>query len=116
MSKESVPKTLHQWEKILAASEANAEDLRYLQKERTELQEIVERVKHLWNQQAALAAQRQQVTRNLEEAKERGRQIAVRMRNGIRTRYGLKGEKLTEFGLRPRRGRRRNQEEETPPE
>ncbi len=32
-----------------------------------------------------------------------GRELATRVRNGIRTQYGLKGEKLTEFGLKPRR-------------
>lgn len=64
MSKESVAKTLHQWEQLIAASDANSEDLDHLAKERAELKDLAQKVKRLQEQQDALAAQRQQVTRD----------------------------------------------------
>ena len=30
-------------------------------------------------------------------------ELVTRLRNGIRTKYGLRSEKLTEFGMQPRR-------------
>jgi hypothetical protein len=104
MSKESVAMTLARWEQLLAAWEANPGDLSHLEEYRVELQELVDRIKTLGGEQDALNARKQQVTRDLDTAKERGREIAVRVRIGIRSRYGDSGEKLIEFGLKPRRG------------
>ncbi|MFL6192929.1 MAG: hypothetical protein ACJ75H_02065 [Thermoanaerobaculia bacterium] len=104
MSKESVATTLRQWEQLLAAWEANAEAMGFFDAERAELRTLVERVQDLVREQAALNAKKQQVTRDLDAAKDRGRELASRMRAGVHTRYGLSGEKLLAFGLRPRRG------------
>jgi hypothetical protein len=104
MSKESVAMTLARWEQLLAAWEANPGDLSHIEEYRVELQQLVDRIKELGGEQDALNARKQQVTRDLDTAKERGREIAVRVRTGVRSRYGDSGEKLTEFGLRPRRG------------
>ena len=103
MSKESVAKTILQWERLIAASESNSADLDYLAAEREELRQMLERVKKLKQEQDALTAAKQQVTRNLDAAKAGGREIAVRMRYGIKSRYGYKDEKLVQFGLKPRR-------------
>ena len=104
MSKESVAMTLARWEQLLAAWESNAEDLGLIEEYRAELQELVQRVRELSSEQDALNARKQQVTRELDAAKERGRDLAQHVRMGIHTRYGRKSPKLTEFGLRPRKG------------
>lgn len=101
MPKESLAVTVGQWEQILDASEANEADLAFLEPYREELRELRQRALELSVRQAALAAERQQVTRDLDAVKERGREIATRLRLGIRTQYG-EAEKLVEFGLRPR--------------
>jgi uncharacterized coiled-coil DUF342 family protein len=106
MSKESLATTLHQWEHLLAASEANADELDYLRELREELQDLAEKARKLRGEQDALNARKQQVTRDLDAVKERGREVAVQVRMGIKTRYGFGGEKLIEFGLRPRKGKR----------
>lgn len=103
MSKESLAKTLRQWERLIAASESNSAELDYLVEEREKLREMVERVKQLKSEQTALTAAKQKVTRDLDAAKEGGREIAVRMRYGIKSRYGYKAEQLVQFGLKPRR-------------
>jgi hypothetical protein len=107
MSKESVAKTILQWERLIAASESNAAELDYLAEDRENLRKMLERVKKLKSRQDKLTAEKQQVTRDLDAAKEGGREIAVRMRYGIKSRYGYKDEKLIQFGLKPRRKPRR---------
>lgn len=102
MPKESLNVTVRQWDQILDASDANGEDLAFLESQRSELRELRDRAMALSVRQAALAAERQQVTRELDAVKERGRDIATRLRLGLRTHYG-EAEKLIEFGLRPRR-------------
>jgi hypothetical protein len=68
------------WEQLLTKVSANATDLSFLEDSR-----------------AALAT-------TLQGAKDTStRRSTVRLRNGIRTRYGLKAEKLAELNLRPRR-------------
>ncbi|HEV2844405.1 MAG TPA: hypothetical protein VG477_06145 [Thermoanaerobaculia bacterium] len=115
MSKESVAKTILQWERLIAASESNSADLDYLAAEREELREKLAHVKTLKQEQDALTAAKQQVTRNLDAAKADGREIAVRMRYGIKSRYGQKDEKLVQFGLKPRRKPRRRSQKELEP-
>lgn len=116
MSKESVAKTILQWERLIAASESNAEELDYLAADREKLRKMLDRVKKLQQKQNALTAQKQQVTRDLDAAKEGGREIAVRMRYGIKTRYGYKDEKLIQFGLKPRRVSRKKPRKGEKPE
>ena len=118
MSKDSLATTLDQWEQLLAPWRLDPEELDYLdlKDQLTELQELSERVKRLSDEQAALDARKQQVSRELDEAKKGGREIAVRIRNGLRSRYGRSSEKLTLFGLRPRRGRKPSPSRESPTE
>lgn len=116
MSKESVAKTILQWERLIAASESNSAELDYLATEREELHKMLERLKELKQEQDALTAKKQQVTRDLDAAKEGGREIAVRMRYGIKTRYGYKSEKLIQFGLKPRRVSRKKPRKGEKPE
>lgn len=106
MPKESLAVTLSQWEELMDACEANPEDLEFLLDLRDELRNLSERAKELSLRQDALNAQKQQVTRDLDAVKQRGRDIVLRVRDGVRTRYGKRSPKLTEFGMRPRKERR----------
>jgi hypothetical protein len=103
MSNESLATTLRQWEQLLAAGEGNAEDLGYLLEYREELQGLVAKARELSGRQDALNAMKQQVTRDLDTVKERGRELAQLMRMGVHTRFGRKDPKLIEFGLQPRK-------------
>jgi chromosome segregation ATPase len=104
MPKESLALTLTQWEQLIGACEANAEELTPLLELREELLDLSERAKELSVRQDALNAQKQQVTRDLDQVKQRGREIALQLRDGVRSRYGKRSAKLTEFGMRPRKG------------
>lgn len=116
MSKESVAKTIAQWERLIAASESNADELGYLAADREKLRKMLDRVKKLDQKQATLSAQKQQVTRDLDAAKDGGREIAVRMRYGIKTRYGYQDDKLIQFGLKPRKPSKRKPRKGKKPE
>jgi hypothetical protein len=119
MPKESLAVTLSQWDELIGACEANAEDLEdldFLLELRAELRDLSEKAKELSVRQDALNAQKQQVTRDLDQVKQQGRELALRVRDGVRTRYGKRSAKLTEFGMRPRKGRDLPPGGETPQE
>jgi hypothetical protein len=90
-------------DKLLATLEANGVELGHLEVARSQLAAAVEGAKAASLRQSAFKAQFQQSTRDLEGFVAQGREMTTRLRNGIRTQYGLKGEKLAEFGLQPRR-------------
>jgi uncharacterized coiled-coil DUF342 family protein len=116
MPKESLAMTLSQWEQLIGACEANTEDLTYLLELREELRDLSEKARELSVQQDTLNASKQQVTRDLDQVKERGREIALRVRDGVRAAYGKRSAKLTEFGMRPRKRRSLPAGGETPQE
>jgi hypothetical protein len=103
MSSQSFAAIVTDWEQLLVKIFANAPDLSFLEGTRIELALSLQGAKEANARQATFKAQFQQATRDLEEHIARGRELATRLRNGVRTRYGLSGEKLTDFKLRPRR-------------
>lgn len=56
--------------------------------------------------QAALKAQSQKASRDIDGFVARGRDLATRLHDAIRSEYGRTAENLTEFGLNPRRSRK----------
>lgn len=103
MPKASLADHSLEWFKLLASVEANNQDVPYLKELRDELELVLDSVKALDQERAALEARKQQITRDLQALKSRGRLVAARLRSGLRTRYGFGSEKLVEFGMRPRR-------------
>ncbi|HWM90403.1 MAG TPA: hypothetical protein VN493_06515 [Thermoanaerobaculia bacterium] len=53
--------------------------------------------------QATLRGQSQKASRDTDGHVARGRDLATRLRDGIRAHYGREEEKLAEFGMNPRR-------------
>jgi hypothetical protein len=83
--------------------DVNKVDLAHLEPQRARLAVVSESAKATKVKQEALKAQVQQTTRDLEGLMKEGRDLFSRLRFGVRTQYGLKSEKLTEFGMKPRR-------------
>jgi hypothetical protein len=107
MANQSFAVTTTDWEQLLVKIMANAGDLTFLEGTRNELAVVLQGAKEANARQATFKAEFQQATRDLEEQMARGRELATRLRNGVRTRYGLAAEKLADFKLRPRRIRTR---------
>jgi hypothetical protein len=92
-----------QWEKLLKSIEANQADLPFLADPRSQLVRVVEGLKAAIVRQDMFRSQSQQTTRDMEGFLDQGRDLATRLRNGVRTQYGVRGEKLLEFDMKPRR-------------
>jgi len=103
MPKTSFADIVTDWEQLLTKVAANAADLGFLDDNRAALATVLQAAKDASARQSTFKAQLQQATRDLEQSLLQGGDLATRLRNGIRTRYGLKAEKLTDFNLRPRR-------------
>jgi len=118
MSSQSFAAVVTDWEQLLVKILANASDLSFLEGTSNDLAFSLQGAKEANLRQATFKAQFQQATRDLEVHLIRGRELATRLRNGIRTRYGLSGEKLTDFKLRPRRtkAKAKASDPETPPQ
>lgn len=115
MPRNTFPGTMGEWENLAVTVEVNAGELAYLAEPRTQLVFNMEGAKAASIRQAAFKAQFQQATRDLEVFLRTGGDFATRIRNGIRTQYGMKSEKLAEFGLQPFRKRSRTKKGEPGP-
>ena len=104
---------LKRWDVILVAAEANAgepgfEDLRF------QLDAAFGAARGALAQQALLRSQLQQATRDLDDFMANGKEAYSRLRRVVKGRYGLRSEKLAEFGLQPLRPAQRAIKEKPP--
>jgi hypothetical protein len=85
----------------LAATVAAAPGLDHMNPQLEELRQALEEAREAEQRQLAHRAAAQQATRDLEEAKHRAHEAAVRLRSGLWGHYGRTGKELIAFGLRP---------------
>jgi len=90
-------------ERLLVTIDANKADLAHLEPLQAQLAPIVDGAKEALVRQGTLKAEAQQASRDLDGFLTKGRDLASRLRHGIRAQYGTTTEKLVEFGLKPRR-------------
>jgi hypothetical protein len=100
MPKQSFADIVTDWEKLLATVNANKDDLQFIDGFRQQLVTELAGARDASMRQAAAQAEAQQATRDLEDALQRGSDMADHLRSGIKTRYGKRNEKLKEFGLK----------------
>lgn len=93
------------WDQSASAAEANAAELPHLEAPRSKLQGLSTQVRNLLLEQDALAARKQEITKQLARALRQGNALAAFIRAGAREQFGPTSEKLTEFGRVPFRGR-----------
>jgi hypothetical protein len=108
MYKKSLPRSLAQWEQLLAGVEANREALPHVDVYRAQLEAEMSDVRAAQSRRSALHAESLQTTRNLLSFAERGEELAARIRAGIALQYGPRSEKLVEFGMKPTHRRRKS--------
>jgi hypothetical protein len=99
---------IEKWDQLANAVEVNA--LPLLQTEREQLQAAVVKARELSKRQDAERAVAQQTTKELQAVMLNGRELSLRLRNGVTAVLGPKNEKLVEYGLRPQRRRTRSKE------
>jgi hypothetical protein len=116
MPKQSFADLMTDWEKLLAAVVANQTDLPYIDGYKQQLEVEMTGAKAASLRQSASQAVAQQASRDLEGFIQRGQDLASRIRGGVRSKYGIKGEKLKEFGLKVfRGGKKKGSPKKSPP-
>ena len=88
---------------LLVTIQANTADLAHLEETRLQLAASMDVARGVSVRQDTVRSLFQQATRDLEKAMSDTQELITRLRNGIRTKYGLRSEKLAEFGMQPRR-------------
>jgi hypothetical protein len=104
------------WEQLLASIAANTDELgAALQTERTELEQLLAQAKQLDNRQDFLRAESSEVTRLRQEVDRQGEDLRGRLTAILKGKYGMRNNKLKEFGLAPfKPASRRKPEPEAP--
>ena len=92
--------------RLTAAMAANAADLPHLDGVRTRLEKLLADAQEAAKQQAALIAGKQEATLRLRTLLVEGQRVATGAQKMLQENYGLRAEKLAEFGLQPFRGRK----------
>ena len=100
--------------RLNAALEANAGDLAHLEGARLRLASLVSGAEGAAQQQAALTASKQEASRQFVRFLVAGQRVATGIRRLLKEHYGVRAEKLAEFGLQPFRGRSRRSDPEDP--
>ena len=88
---------------MLAGADANAGSLAGTEEVRDGLAAAAQDVQAALNRQNSLKGQAQQATRDLEDALDRGKRMYSRLRSGVYMHFSQQAEKLSEFGIQPRR-------------
>ena len=107
---------LGQLVRFSAALAANSSELAHLEGMRLRFEKLVGEAQVIAQQQSALVASKQEASRRLQGLLTEGVRAATGLERLLLEFYGLRAEKLAEFGLQPFRGRRRKAPPEEEPE
>ena len=101
-------------QQLLGKLEANKADLPQVEISMTKLGTVMGRVMDLSKQQGAMTAGKQAASKELKTLLIEGQRLANALRALVKEHYGIRSEKLAEFGLQPFRGRVRTVKPATP--
>ena len=114
-----------EWQRMVPKLEANADELGHLRPQWTKLGGLLTEGIEINKQQEAMAASKQEASKRLQVIITEGERLANILRLSLKEHYGIRSEKLAEFGLQPFRGRKvaelkakkraRQEAEATPP-
>ena len=108
MSKETTyAGKLGDWRRLLSALEANGAELGHLEVPRTRLEALLSQAVDVSREAAARTAAKQETSQQLKVLVTEGDRVATVLRVSIKQHFGIRAEKLAEFGLQPFRGRSR---------
>jgi hypothetical protein len=101
-------------QRFTAALAANRKELVHLEGSIARLETLLGQAQQAVMQQKALAASKQETSRQIKAALIEGRRLATGLGSLLKEFYGTRSEKLAEFGLQPFRGRKRKEKPEDP--
>jgi hypothetical protein len=91
--------------RLLSSLNANTGDLPHLEVSRAQLAEMVARAQEAADRQALFTAGKQEASQDLRASVTEGQRLANILRLAVKQHYGIRAEKLAQFGLQPFRGR-----------
>jgi hypothetical protein len=97
------------WQRLLASLAANSADLTHLDPLRAQLAAQLDRAVEINRQQAGFIAGKQEKSKELRRVIVEGNRLATLLRSAVRQHYGIRTEKVAEFGVQPFRGRTRKE-------
>jgi len=98
---------LGDWRRLLEPLKENAAELPHLEVSRAKLEALWTQSVQINQEQAARTAAKQEFSKQLKDMVSEGSRLASLLRSAVKEHYGIRAEKLAEFGLQPFRGRAR---------
>ena len=93
-------------QQLNSALAANSADLPNLEGTRLQFDDMVTSILEVFTRQAAETAQKQETSQELQALFSEGSRLATVLRLAVKAHYGIRAEKLVEFGIKPFRGRK----------
>lgn len=106
MPKNAQQTILGSLQQLNAALAANSSELSNLEAQRQQFDYMVGRTLEVFTRQAALTAQKQETSQELQDLLTESSRLSTVLRLAIKAHYGIRAEKLVEFGMQPFRGRK----------
>ena len=101
---------LGDWQRLLDSLTVNAPQLAHLEGTRATLAAQLAQSLKVSQEQVATRATKQQLSQQLKTLVVEGDRMATLLRSAVKQHFGVRAEKLTEFGVQPFRGRARKAE------
>jgi DNA-binding protein H-NS len=101
---------------LLNMMEANAADLAFLDVPKAKLAAQLAQAQDINKQQDVLTASKQEASKQYRLVVIEGQRLANAIRKMLKSHYGIRSEKLAEFGMQPFRGRARKVKPTPPPQ
>ncbi len=105
---------LKEGERMSSAIAANEADLPHLQLPGEKMEAMMEEMRELIIRQGVLTGEKQTVSSRIQDLFSNGSRLLTFLRKGVQDVYGIRAEKLAEFGVTPFRGRTRRTPEPEP--
>jgi hypothetical protein len=93
--------------RLLARLNANSEELPQLELSRARLAELLFLLQEAADRQALHTAAKQEASQEMRGFLVEAERLATVLQLGVKQHYGIRAEKLADFGLKPFRGRRK---------
>jgi hypothetical protein len=101
--------------RLLARLNANSEELPQLELSRARLAELLFLLQEAADRQALHTAAKQEASQAMKGFLVEAERLATVLQLGVKQHYGIRAEKLADFGLKPFRGRRKPSPAPEPP-
>ena len=95
------------WQRLISKILANLPQLSHLEPFLNKLTAVLAQAVEVNKQQDAMRAAKQEASRDMRKLASEGQRLTTILRATLKEHYGIREEKLAEFGLQPYRGRAR---------